>query len=274
MNEYNTLFYDIETNGLLFFETGILQCTLINSNRNVLMDQYAYPFNNIIREDALRINHIDNAKLKEKNAVLSSELCHLFKKTVINHLGKKDVYFVSHNNFGYDQIIIEIHFKRAKIQFPKNWYFVDSYPILRKILPSMPNYKLKTIYEKLFSEKDEKVDFHSALDDTLALYDIYHKMQAENPFLFHEVAEHYTRPSMRDFRILECPLELLHGTANLAQFEKENIITIGHLYHFYKRLKFNNEEMYSFLKGCKIRMSEMYAGKVLSLLNALMFFLE
>ena len=55
-NKSNYIFFDLETNGLDYYTTGIMQITMIDINGIVMLNQYVYPFDK--RIDASHIHGI------------------------------------------------------------------------------------------------------------------------------------------------------------------------------------------------------------------------
>lgn len=79
---------------------------------------------------------------------------------------KKPLCFVAHNNFGYDQLILENEFSRNKIDM-NNCFYADSCPFFKN-MNKFANVKLGTIYENLFGKKFE--NSHTAEADVYALH--------------------------------------------------------------------------------------------------------
>jgi DNA polymerase III alpha subunit (gram-positive type) len=144
----NILFYDLETNGLDYYTTGIMQITILEKNGNILINEYVYPFDK--RVDGCAIHNITEETLKINNAIETNELLVKMKNIIREKYNRESVYLIAYNNFGYDQNILENNFKVCNIKMPLNWYFIDLFPIIKEMFPNMqPNYKLKTIYEHL-----------------------------------------------------------------------------------------------------------------------------
>ena len=43
-NIKNYIFYDLETNGLDYYTTGIMQISMLDFNGNLILNQYVYPY--------------------------------------------------------------------------------------------------------------------------------------------------------------------------------------------------------------------------------------
>ena len=88
----NYIFYDLETNGLDYYTTGIMQITMIDYNGNVLLNQYTYPYDN--RIEGSNIHGIDEEKLVSNNAVSTLDMCLLMKKILREKYGREIIYLI------------------------------------------------------------------------------------------------------------------------------------------------------------------------------------
>jgi DNA polymerase III epsilon subunit-like protein len=237
----NYIFYDLETNGLDYYTTGIMQITMIDIDGNVLLNQYCYPYDN--RIDGTHIHGIDEKKLVDNNAIQTVDLCILIKNIIRSIYDRQDVYLIAYNNFGYDQIILENNYKKCNIKLPNNWYFIDLFPIVKEIYPNIkPNYKLSTVYEVL-CENNGPINYHCALQDTMCLYEIYKKI-ANNEYMFGK----YTRSLLQSDKINNSPISSLNGTHSSMLFDVKDIHTIGDMYNIYKINNYDDEQFQKYLK--------------------------
>jgi DNA polymerase III alpha subunit (gram-positive type) len=241
MAKRNYIFYDLETNGLDYYTTGILQMTMIDYNGNVLLNQYAYPFDG--RIECSNIHGIDAQKLQDNNAISSIELCKLIKRTIRERYGREKVYLTAYNNFGYDQIILENNFKICGLKVPSNWYFTDLYPIIKEIYHNMkPNFKLSTVFSQLCGN-NEIIQFHCALADTTCLYNIFNII-SKQPCNF----DKYTRSSLHSGMTLNDPISTLNGYHSVIRFEQKGLKTVGDMYKIFEKVDFNEEQFKDYLK--------------------------
>ena len=261
-NSKNYIFYDLETNGLDYYTTGIMQITMIDINKIVLLNQYCIPFDG--RIDGTHIHGIDEKKLIDNNAIQTIDLCMLIKNIVRSIYDREDVYLIAYNNFGYDQIILENNYKKCNIKLPNNWYFIDLFPMVKEIYPNIkPNYKLKTVYEFLYGN-NEQINYHCSLQDTLCLYEIYKKIE-NNESVFRK----YTRSLLQSDKINNSPISALNGTHSSMLFEMKNIYTIGDMYNIYKMYNFNNEEFQNHLKTKLFIYSNYYINNMIKQLSVI-----
>jgi DNA polymerase III epsilon subunit-like protein len=268
-NKYNYVFYDLETNGLDYYTTGIMQITLLDITGNVIINQYVYPYDH--RIDGTSIHGIDEKKLIHNKAIETHDLCDLLNTTLNKEYGTDNpIYLIGYNNFGYDQIILENNFKICNIPISKNWYFIDIYPIIKELYPTMkPNFKLATVYENLCSNPDiktEDIQFHCALADTKCLYEIYKIIENKTDFL-----EKYTRPLLQNPLILNSSICNIQGYIAKLGLERKNIKTIGDLYTIFKNFNYREDDFEVFLKY-KLNIYSIYVSENLKKQMKILFY--
>jgi DNA polymerase III epsilon subunit-like protein len=252
----NYIFYDLETNGLDYYTTGIMQISILNIKGEVLLNQYTYPYDN--RIDCSDIHGIDEKKLVDNNAITTVELCENIKQVLRKHYGREDIYFIAYNNFGYDQIILENNFKICGIKMPYNWFFIDLFPIIKELYPNFkPNHKLKTVYENMF-KKDDSITFHSSLDDTRCIYNIFMNIKD-----IYNILPKYTRPLLHSIDINRAPISSLYGYHDSMQLQKKNINTIGDMYKIFQ----NNINFEEYIRDKYGLYSKFYINNMIKQLN-------
>lgn len=252
----NYIFYDLETNGLDYYTTGIMQISILNIKGEVLLNQYTYPYDN--RIDCSHIHGIDEKKLVDNNAITTVELCENIKQVLRKQYKREDVYFIAYNNFGYDQIILENNFKICGIKMPNNWFFIDLFPIIKELYPNLkPNHKLKTVYENMF-KKDDSITFHSSLDDTRCIYHIFMNIKD-----IYNILPKYTRPLLHSFDINSAPISALYGYHDSMQLQKKNINTIGDMYKIFQ----NNINFEEYIRDKYGLYSKFYINNIIKQLN-------
>lgn len=265
MERKNYLFYDLETNGLDYFTTGIMQLSLIDNNQNILINQYTYPFDNRIA--CSEIHGIDEIKLKENNAISTIDLCLLLKKVIREKYDRNNIYFVAYNNFGYDQIILENNFKICKLKMPHNWYFTDMFPIMKELYPDLkPNFKLKTVFEKICGI-DKTIQFHCSLDDTICLFRIFKFVENE-----YTLFEKYTRPLLQDQSIFIASITSINGYRRSMNLEEKGIKTIGNLYDIFKNHEYNINDLETILRTKYNIYGNYYLANILKNIEVIHYF--
>lgn len=235
------VFYDLETNGLDWKTTGIMQMSILDINGSTILNQYTYPFDN--RIGGTEIHHIDEEKLVKNNAISTIELCILIKKILRERYDRNDIYLIAYNNFGYDQNILENNFKISNIKIPNNWYFTDLFPIIKELYPNIkPNHKLITVFENICG-KDDSINFHCSLGDTTCLYRLFNKI-GYNPTIFNK----YTRSLMSNNKIKESSISSINGYHSSLPFNSNNIHKIGDLFNIYHANNFDNDKFDAYLE--------------------------
>jgi DNA polymerase III epsilon subunit-like protein len=258
-NKY--VIYDLETNGLDYYTTGIMQFTLLDIEGNVLLNQYVFPYNNVI--SGKEIHGIDLEVLNNNNATSTINLCKDIKNVIKYKFNKEKIekiYWIAYNNFGFDQIILENNFKICNVKMPSNWYFIDLYPIIKeKYKYIKPNYKLKSVYEYFFGAKStETLNFHCALTDTRCLHKIWCRVMDDLKIINQETfINKYTRPLLQRPEIHNTPVTTLNGYSHGIFFEAKGIYTIGDLYLLFKEVDFNSNNMDDLLR-CKFNIYSDY----------------
>jgi len=261
----NYIFYDLETNGLDYYTTGIMQITMIDYNGNVLLNQYTYPYDN--RIEGSNIHGIDEKKLVSNNAVSTLDMCLLMKKIIREKYGREIIYLVGYNNFGYDQIILENNFKISGIKISDNWNFIDLFPVIKELYPNMkPNYKLKTVYEILCGS-DDNINFHCALADTKCLYNIFNIIKDKTNYY-----EIYNRPLLQSKKIFDYPIFTISGYHKSIRLEDKGINLIGDLYNIFKETNFNIESFEVILKNKYNIYSNFYLNNIIKSIVVIYYF--
>ena len=263
------IFYDLETNGLDYYTTGIMQISMIDTNGQVLLNQYAYPFNNKI--DGTEIHGIDEQKLADNNAINSQDLCVLIKNTIRENYGRDDVYLIAYNNFGYDQIILENNFKMCNIKIPNNWYFIDLCPIIKEVYPLIkPNYKLSTVFANICGV-DDSINFHCALADTQCIYKIFKSIENMSGFNDYLLPK-YTRALLQSYDINRSPISSLNGYNKYTNFEAKNIFTIGDLYNVYMSCYYDNKDFEFLLRNRYYMNNNYYISNIIKQMEVIRYF--
>ena len=260
----NYLFYDLETNGLDYYTTGILQICIIGSNGNTILNQYTYPFDN--RIEGTEIHGIDKNKLIENNAIETNEMLIEMKKRIRNIYGRDDVYLIAYNNFGYDQIILENNFKKQGIRIPNNWYFIDLYPIVKELYDIKPNYKLSTVFKHICGD-DPSINYHCALADTTCLYKIFNKINSG-----YDIFAKYTRGGLLNGNILSSPVTSINGYNNKFNFESKGILKIDDVYMIFKQNNCDNIKFENYLRNTLGIYSNFYINNLIKQINIIHYF--
>jgi DNA polymerase III alpha subunit (gram-positive type) len=96
---------------------------------------------------------------------------HSYKQICYKHVPNR--FLVAHNCDGFDKIFLMEQFK-DKPQYPliRNWHFIDTLPLAKKLLPNLNSHSLKSLatYYKV------KPGTHRALSDTKTLRNVFNEL--------------------------------------------------------------------------------------------------
>ena len=263
----NVIFYDLETNGTRpFYKSAIMQISFKSLNESINENIYVFPYDNIV--GATEIHGIDSDVLIKKSAISSETML----KILLNKFDKSDetYYLVAYNNFGFDQNVLEHHFKIHNLVVPKNWLFLDILPYIQQNYQSIRKnggYKLSNVYDIMCKKEGELINFHNAEDDVYCLGEIYKKLELEKDKIMPYIRGGYTNKE-----ILKAPISSISGYAPFFGFEKNGINIVGDLVDEYKKMESNIDLFRLYLKQKIGIYSEFYLNKIceqISVLNDL-----
>lgn len=269
--KHKIIFFDLETNGNRpFYKSAIMQMAL--SAPSFLpkpVNLYVFPYDNII--GATEIHQIDEAKIIANHGLKSHELLNYLCTTFTDP--GFTYYFVAYNTFGFDQNVLENHFKHHQMIVPENWVFVDIMPYIQRYYPNIRKnggYKLSNVFSYLKNKSEstcenKQLDFHTAHDDVYALEYICKNV---DPSM--EKLKPYMRGSYTNRTILKSPISAIAGYAHFFKFEECGILTISHLYQIYlKKCNRSNADFKEFIKTKIGIYSEFYIQKIVEQVDIL-----
>ncbi len=265
--ETAVIYYDLETNGKRpFYQSAIMQMALSSTLLPKPRNMYVYPYDDII--GATEIHGIDEKKLNEEKAISSrallEELLQLFSDSSVIY------YFLAYNNFGFDQNVLEYHFRHHQMKVPQNWFFVDIMPFIQRYYPDFRKnggYKLSNVYQFLCKEcegKEKKLDFHTAHDDVYALEMVCKTLNPKRAAL-----QPYIRGAYTNGGIMLSPISAIAGYAHFFGFEKKKIHRIQDLHMEYTKVGKKPEILKAFLKEQVGIYSNFYLEKIIEQIQIL-----
>jgi len=166
----NKIYYDLETTTLEIENVKILEICAYNEN-SLLFHYYINPNEEIKNSN---IHGITNKKLENIGCFEIKYVLELF----VNFINSfENPVLIAHNNFRYDQLVLEKEFKNSGITIPSNWKFFDSLPIAQFTVKKLPygKHKLNDLYQHFFNSNIHLQ--HSAIGDVYALSKIYPKIE-------------------------------------------------------------------------------------------------
>ena len=94
-----------------------------------------------------------------------------YKQICYKHIPKR--FLVAHNCDGFDKVFLMSNFT-DKTRFPltKNWFFIDTLPLAKKLLPKLSSHSLKA----LALAYNVKPGTHRALSDTVTLRKVFNSL--------------------------------------------------------------------------------------------------
>lgn len=190
------------------------------------------------------IHGITEEVLKEKKARSAKTVLNSFVEWVDEITHGNIVYMVAHNNFRYDQILLEVEFKRVNIDIPKNWRFADTYSLANHLYLHYTEKKgirmsLSALYQLEFNKLLDNA--HNALVDAKALYDIYHSWvnKFQHIFDFPKYFENHSKIAMTHRDIAhESPaiFPILSTKDVVNRCDKKGITCVGQILEYYIRV--------------------------------------
>jgi len=254
------IYFDLETNGNRpFYKSAIMQMAFDAPHLNIKKNIYVQPYDGII--GATEIHQIDEKKLKDENAITSKELLEYLVATFSK---TNDVYyFLAYNNFGFDQNVLEHHFRVHKMKVPQNWFFVDIMPYIQRYYPDIRKnggYKLSNVYELLCKDKSKKssaIEFHTAHDDVYCLQEV---CKSVNPL--RSKLHPYIRGAYTNRGILLSPISAIAGYAHFFKLEENSIHRIQDIYMEYDKVNKKSDLFKKYLKEKIGIYSEFYLNKI------------
>lgn len=170
------IFYDLETTGLNVFHNRITEICCI---KQIPLDFNNQTFTTLINPEAeipeivTKITGIDKSMVIDKPTFnqISDQLL-----TFIHNNASTDetIYFVAHNNDGFDKLVLTSHFKRRCIDIKHyNWKFIDTLLLAKKTFPHFKKFNLKSLCEQL---SIPTLNAHRAEEDTKMLKNLYYRI--------------------------------------------------------------------------------------------------
>ncbi len=256
-NPKNVIFFDLETNGTKpFYKSAIMQISFKSLDESINENIYVFPYDNII--GATEIHGID-AEVLNKNNAISSE--NMLKNLIFQFSDKSEIYyFVAYNNFGFDQNVLEVHFKKHNLVVPNNWIFMDILPYLQENYQAIRKnggYKLSNVYDIMCKKEGELINFHRADNDVYCLCEIYKKLNLNKTKM-----APYMRGGYTNNEIKKAPISSIMGYAPFFGFERKGINNISDLMEEYNKMEKKNDLFKLYLKQKIGIYSEMYLNKI------------
>lgn len=165
-NDFEFIIFDLETTGLDVEKDRIVELYALSVSNGKKFHCYIMPPGRS-KIGGTEFHGLTRDILKKKDAKDTKSSLKQFLSWIYRDISLgKPLCFVAHNNFGYDQLILENEYARHDIEMI-NCFYADSCPMF-KDSGKFANAKLGTIYDTIFKKKLENA--HTAEADVDALY--------------------------------------------------------------------------------------------------------
>lgn len=229
-------FYDIESSGLNVYEESILEISFTDfDTQQSILHIYVLPSNGKKITNS-NIHKIDEKVLEEKNALRIDDALNLINETLKKEYGNKLIVLGAHNNFGFDQNLLESEYYRADLSPPKNILFFDSIPFIKKYFPDFKSYALSSCFKSIMGRDIKDSDeLHTASYDTKCLTELVHRCFniLLNQYKLRVKLDDFVRYSVFDKRYLNQNIKLT-GFRNSNYLERKGIKNIRSLLNIYR----------------------------------------
>ena len=178
IHQNEIIIFDLETTGLNPYHDKIIDYAFQNFKDD---NDYIESLVNPRVKFEKKITDITGIQPDELENIAGIE-CHTPKiYNYINHNSKKVAhkviptrYLVAHNCHGFDKIFLMKEFQKSSVLYPhsKNWQFIDTLLMAKKLLPKLKSHSLKALAEHY----DIKPGTHRALSDTKTLSHVFKAM--------------------------------------------------------------------------------------------------
>lgn len=191
------ILFDLETTGLNPYHNKIIDYAFINfENKEESINSLVNPQTKFEKK-ITDITGIHPDQLEDKPTIKEC-LPSIYEFINYNskQYGYKTLpirYLVAHNCLGFDKTFLLKEFNKESDKYPhtKQWKFIDTLLIAKKLFPEMHSHSLKS----LATHYNITPGNHSALSDTVALYEIFEKL----------LDDFCKKTNISSFRVIENP---------------------------------------------------------------------
>jgi len=225
-------------------------CFIDYTTQKTILHIYVNPSNGKKIENT-RIHKIDENVLKEKNALNIKDALEKINKSLKDFYGVRMILLTAHNNFGFDQLILESEYHRCGLKPLDNIRFFDSLPFIRHYFDDLVHYGLGKLYEIVAGIEEKGNDkLHNAEYDTKCLYTV---LARTFTILIKEKKlninlEPFTRMSIFDNKFLDQSASKINGVRNGDLLKKQGLKNIKGFINIYKVSGFNDEFFIKYIK--------------------------
>lgn len=179
VKENEIIYFDFETTGLNPYHANIIDYAFLFEEENseeTYIESLVNPqtkFEKVITD----ITGIHPEELEDK-PIIEKQIPNIYYFINYEHrqIASKPIptaYMVAHNCDGFDKVFLMRLFEdRKKYPLVKNWKFIDTLPLAKKLLPNLKSHSLKS----LSTHFNIKAGTHRALSDTICLKKVFHEL--------------------------------------------------------------------------------------------------
>ena len=179
---HNIIIFDTETTGLNPFKDRIIEISftkLMNNTGNTILIN---PEMNI-PDESIEIHKITNEMVEDEKVF--KDIIDDLEKDLLFKNNNKPIFLIGHNCYNFDELMIRQAYERINRQIPEQFIFLDTLPIVRKIINDIENHKQLTL-KKYFNINVNDEYAHTAMGDVIVLTEIWEnltKIKNENELI-------------------------------------------------------------------------------------------
>ena len=172
MSNTNLIFFDLETTGLNQYHDRITEIAMI---RDTSTEEESETFTSLVNPQKKISNFITRITGISNEMVHNQATFSQLKESILDFIQTSNTpYLIAHNCDGFDKLVLRIHFQKEGINLNSyNWKYIDTLLMAKKMYPYFFKHNLKDLMTQLGLETQTA---HRALNDTLMLQILYHKM--------------------------------------------------------------------------------------------------
>lgn len=159
------IFFDTETTGTRAESDRIIELAAFDPERNRSFETLINP-GIAIPIEAINVHQITDSMVKD--APNFAEAMQQFL-----HFCDGDIALVAHNLISFDLPFIQAECRRAAIELPVEWSYIDSLIWARRYRKDLPRHSLQFL-RKIYAVESNQA--HRALNDVMTLYEVFRCM--------------------------------------------------------------------------------------------------
>ena len=159
------IFFDTETTGTRFDRDYIVEIAAFDPVRGSSFEQLINP-GITIPQDVINIHKITNEMVAD-----APSFADVAKEFLAFCEG--GIALVAHNLDAFDLPFLRTEFRRAKLELPSSWAYIDTLTWARRYRKDLPRHSLQYLRQMYGIQANEA---HRALNDVMILYEVYNAL--------------------------------------------------------------------------------------------------